>query len=685
MKNSIIVAGLLGVSALVAQETMFIHKSDLQTLGAKTAQTDSVYFSADKEIMYLNVNGQAQQFATANIDSLTFSDNTTDIYITYLDDRVSVINPLAFEGVDVAVSASQVTVTSSYEDEVVSYHISGETSDGYLKIYSSKKFNLKLEGVDITNPEGPAINIQSGKTARVEICSGTENLLADGATYATAPLNSDGEEEDQKATFFAEGDLKISGEGTLKITSNAYTHAIASDDVTEISGGNINITAAQRNAIVGKDGVEITGGTLNLNLAGNAVLEADGSGYDPTYPTGIKSDGNINIADAAITIKTTGKGNKGISADSAVSITSGTVEITASGNGATYTNSEGTADAYRSTCIKADGNVNISGGTVTLSNSGTAGMGINSDANINIYDGTINITTTGAEIAISGNSQGNPGGGWGGPGGGGGNPGGGSTADAAEAKAMKADSNVTVSGGTLNISSADDGIKAVVSVTITGGENLISKSTEGIEAPNITISGGNTVVNSSDDAINGTYGNGGESNDGSQVTVSGGRVVLNSTTGDAMDSNGNLTISGGVVIAHGPSSQPEVGVDVNGTFKINGGFLVVSEVYSQQSQSAVGSSTQYNVTARSSRTLSANTLFHVEDASGNTILTFQPVRNYSKVTFSSPDLTKGTYKIFTGGTCTGENQDGLYSGGTYSGGTEAKSFTISSTTTSVSW
>lgn len=675
MKNSIIIAGLLSVSALVARETMFIHKSDLQTLGAKTAQTDSVYFSTDKEIMYLNVNGQAQQFATANIDSLTFSDNTTDIYITYLDDRVSVINPLAFEGVDVAVSASQVTVTSSYEDEVVSYHISGETPDGCLKIYSSKKFNLKLEGVDITNPEGPAINIQSGKTARVEICSGTENLLADGTTYAAAPLNSDGEEEDQKATFFAEGDLKISGEGTLEITSNAYTHAIASDDITEISGGNIKITAAQRNAIVGKDGVEITGGTLNLNLAGNAVLEADGSGYDPTYPTGIKSDGNINIADASITIKTTGKGNKGISADSAVNITSGTIEITASGNGATYTNSEGTADAYRSTCIKADGNVNISGGKVTLSNSGTAGMGINSDANINIYDGTINITTTGAEIVISENSQSGPGGGWGD----------GSTADAAEAKAIKADSNVTVSGGTLNISSADDGIKAVVSVNITGGEILISKSIEGIEAPNITISGGNTAVNASDDAINGTYGNGGEANDGSQITVSDGRLVLNSTKGDAMDSNGNLTISGGVVIAHGPSSQPEIGVDVNGTFKINGGFLVVSEVYSQQSQSAVGSSTQYSVSARSGRTINANTLFHVEDSSGNTILTFQPVRNYSKVTFSSPDLTKGTYKIFTGGTCTGENQDGLYSGGTYSGGTEVKSFTISNTTTSVSW
>jgi hypothetical protein len=52
----------------------------------------------------------------------------------------------------------------------------------------------------------------------------------------------------------------------------------------------------------------------------------------------------------------------------------------------------------------------------------------------------------------------------------------------------------------------------------------------------------------------------------------GGMIVLNTSSGDGPDSNGNIVLTAGTVIVHGPQSQPEVGIDVNGTFTVSAGF-----------------------------------------------------------------------------------------------------------------
>ena len=88
----------------------------------------------------------------------------------------------------------------------------------------------------------------------------------------------------------------------------------------------------------------------------------------------------------------------------------------------------------------------------------------------------------------------------------------------------------------------------------------------------------------------------------------------------------------------------------------------------------------------SNTSLSASTLFHMQDASGTNRLTFQPIRNYYSIVFSSSELLNGsTYSIYTGGTCTGTVSDGLYTGGTYSGGTFRKTFTIAGKVTNVNF
>jgi hypothetical protein len=80
--------------------------------------------------------------------------------------------------------------------------------------------------------------------------------------------------------------------------------------------------------------------------------------------------------------------------------------------------------------------------------------------------------------------------------------------------------------------------------------------------------------------------------------------------------------------------------------------------------------------------LAAGTLFHIEDESGEDILTFAPAKAYQSVVLSSPELENGSvYIVYTGGSSIGTVTDGLYSGGTYTPGTQVTSLTISSIVT----
>jgi trimeric autotransporter adhesin len=145
-------------------------------------------------------------------------------------------------------------------------------------------------------------------------------------------------------------------------------------------------------------------------------------------------------------------------------------------------------------------------------------------------------------------------------------------------------------------------------------------------------------------------------------------------------------ISGGTIVVHGPQSSPEVGMDYNGTCTVSGGFLVISGTNSNMTQAPGTASSIYSLKMVSSASIAASTLFHIQDASGNDVVTFKPVRSYYSVVLSSALITAGSsYSIYTGGSSTGINSNGLYTGGVYSGGTLKKTFTVSAKVSSVSF
>lgn len=612
---------------------------------------------------------------------------TNAVTITFNDSTAVVTNDFSGSGVTVAVTKNEVVVNATVTTTEVNYVLKGKTGDGSFKLYSDYKFNLVLNGVSIINNDGPAINIQSGKKVTVNVLSGTNNRLIDGSTYATST-------EDQKGTFFSEGQLNFAGTGALTVTGN-YKHGIVSDDYIAIKEGNITIAKAASDGIHAKDYFKAEGGTLNITATGDGIDCDEGyvlisggtinitsvddgitASYDEATDVTITpyvqiTGGTVTVTTSGqkghainsesytsinstgtITLKTTGQGSKGIKTTGNFSLLAGTVSITTTGN-AYYDTDD--ADITAAAGIKCDGNLTVAAGTLTINSNGTGGKGITVDGTSAYNGGTVNITTTGAAYTYSGNST--------------------------EAKTIKSDGALIIAGAALTLSSMDDAIKSETSITITSGNITISKSVEGIEAPYITIADGTINVTSSDDCLNATKGNGGESNDGSLLTISGGNVYLSSTNGDPMDSNGSIVMTGGTTIVQGPSSQPEVALDYNGTFNISGGLLLASGPNSgNMIQATSNTSAQYTALIKVNGNIAAGTLVSIEDASGNVLATYKPTRAAYYLVFSSPSLLSGSsYKLYTGGSYTGGTTvNGYATGGTYSGGTQKGTFTISS-------
>lgn len=311
----------------------------------------------------------------------------------------------------------------------VGYIVIGSCSNGSVKIYSTKKFQIMANSLTLTNPTGPAINIQSGKTVYFTL-SGT-STLCDGATYAQATTGSDGTPEDQKGTLFSEGQLIFDGTGTLNVTSLGG-HGICSDDYIRVRSGNINITAAAKDGFhtndifrvgrtessspaitvnatgngidCGKGAVMIEAGTLNITSGGEAI-KAEYDGTDATVVTEIivnggyikaqttdeksaifKTNGNFTFTGGNIQGEVLGAGSKIINGKGDISIVDG--KITGISHG-TLSSDTTTAGGF-----KCDGDLLIDGGTIALDSKGEGSKGFNCNGNTTINGGKITLLTT---------------------------------------------------------------------------------------------------------------------------------------------------------------------------------------------------------------------------------------------------------------------------------------------------
>ena len=436
-------------------------------------------------------------------------DNTVVVYYTEQEATIIAASNIT-DYVSATITGAQVSmIQSSDVNEAVgeiTYILNGGSSNGSFTLEGSYKSTIMLNGLNLTNQNGAAIDIQNGKRIKVKLADGTFNSLTDGA---------DG---NQKASLYCKGHLEFSGSGSLNVVGNT-AHAISAKEYIEIKKSEITITKAIKDGINCNQYFLMESGTINISGTSDDGIQVS---YKDDTDREAEDSGTLTINGGSLNISVTADAAKALKADNDIIIAGGTINANVSGNGIWDSEKSKTK---ASACLGADNNVEISEGTLTLSATGSGGKGINCDNEFNFSGGNLNISTSGGMLVYSNGSlnhnyTGNT-----------------DRIDSdmkSSPKGVKADGNVTISGGEINIKTTGN-----------GAEGIESKSELTVEEGKITIRTKDDGINSSDN-----------------MYIKGGILDVISTSNDGLDSNKNLYISGGVTMAFGASGA-ECGLDAN--------------------------------------------------------------------------------------------------------------------------
>lgn len=571
----------------------------------------------------------------------------------------------------------------------------------------------------------------SGTTASaapVEVTYGTEDTSAAyDAASATAIVFSGSTMSIQGSGASAKGSvLTISAAGTYILSGTLTAGQVVVDagkeDTVRLILNGVSITCANSAPLYAKKAAKtiltLADGTQNTLTDGASYTFPDAETDEPSAAVFSKNDLTIN---GGGTLTVTGQYNNGIASKDVLTITGGTIRVTAAGDGlrgkdgvaiqnGTFTIDAGTDGIKSTNDTDADkGWISLDGGTYSIT---AANDGVQAETVLQIAAGTYTLKTGGGSANSSTDSKGEARPGWGQWSAGGSE----TTADAPSAKGLKAgagilltggvftvdssddaihsNGSVAISGGEYTLTSGDDGIHADAALTISKGTIRITKSYEGLEGGTIDISGGDIQLKASDDglnaaggsdssAMNGRPGQNGfsmGSNSSYYVRISGGNLLVDAD-GDGLDSNGNLYIDGGTILVCGPTGNGNGALDYDGSCEITGGILVAAGS-AGMAEAPGSSSSQCSLMVTYSSTQPAGTPLALTAADGALVAAFAPSKAYQNVVISAPALKQGSaYALYTGGTGTGDAA-GLYTA--YSGGAKLCTITLSAITTSVS-
>lgn len=486
------------------------------------------------------------------------------------------------------------------------YIVSGELTDGQLLVDAGDddKVQLVLAGATIHNEDGPAIYVRNADKCFATLDAGTENNLSDGSSYA---LEDDSDEP--YATLFSRCDLTLNGSGTLNVTS-AYRHAVCSKDDLVVVSGTYNISAVE-DGLRGRDSVKVRDGVFAIQAGGDGIKSSKDD--DPT---------------------------KGF-----VSIDGGTFDIQAGD------------DAVQGKTL-----VRLAGGSLTVA------------ANDDAFHSDLEMHLLGASIEAGAGDD-----------------------------AFHAETKLTVDGGTVNVTSCNEGYEAE-KIYVNGGDTHIVASDDGVNASAADLSDdadadtvSSTLPNGGTPGAPGKGGGaatpdaGGQAPAGAQqggsapeppagdnaggvgqadssclIQINGGYLVVDSA-GDAIDSNGNIEVTGGVLLVSGPTGDGNGAFDYDGSATVSGGtVLMVGST--GMAQSFTGGMQAFAMTSASGE---AGQSVGVVDGSGNVVASFTATKRFGMVLASSPAFTEGgEYTLVIGGEVANANADGYTDSSTVSGGSE---------------
>lgn len=437
--------------------------------------------------------------------------------------------------------------------------------------------------VDETAVKNNLVNIvYNGSSASVTVAGNIAQFITptvNGAHVTIEASNTDGVDGDeityQLSGTTSDGSLTLGG-------SYKCTISLAGVTMTNPSGAAITVTNSKRIQLSAKEGTtnSLTDGASGAQKAcvySKGQLQLQGKGtLNVVGKTkhGIKSASYISVKN--LTLNITSTVGDGISCEEYMEIKSGTIQLSGIGDDAIQCDLGGTASTGVTTNHEDEdtGNIYISGGSLTATVTAAAAKGIKADGDIIITNGTLNITTSG-------------GGSW----------------DSEEKKVkscagINADGNITISGGSLTLKSTGAGGKGISGdgTFVVSDSASITITTSG--AAVVASSGGTLSTVTSSQSLDRYTTNYKASPKGIKIdgaiTINGGQITITTTGagGEGMESKGTLvindgqitinsyddgincssdmTVNGGYIYAHATNND---GLDANGNMYIKGGLV----------------------------------------------------------------------------------------------------------------
>lgn len=484
---------------------------------------------------------------------------------------------------------------------------------------------LELNGVTVTYDSDSPIKAVSGSKLEISAKKDTDNVVKDNRANKKTDDENQGE-----GAISADIDLKLKGSGTLVVTGNYNNGVHTTKDLT-IQKLTLKATG-YNNAIKGKDSVTINSGTVQAYaVTGNGIKTEDSD-----LSSKGKQRGTIAINGGTVYVDSLHDAidaSYNIEIDELDSEVSTNISIKTGTNSSNYSKNTFKADSEKG--LKAQNNIIINKGTIVVAASDDA---IHANYGDTLENGS------------------------------------------------KGQGNITINDGLIQVASGDDGLHADNTLTVAGGKIVVTGATEGYEGNYINITGGYSYIYGTDDGVNVSK----KSFNSCAFTMSGGYldVAVRSGDTDGIDSNGNFTLSGGVIVTRGSpgttGSGMSTGLDVDGTVSMTGGTLIAFN--------GLEKSPSTSSTVRYAGTSGANTSTGFPGGPGGG----GPGRGGSGTTSSS--LAAGNYLLSGTGLKVSFTNDYVYgsfqvyssslaSGGKYTltrGGTTVYSWTQSSTSVTIS-
>ena len=242
-------------------------------------------------------------------------DNTVEVAYNGTTATVTVADNIASYITVSSDNSSHVIITSTIDGEEITYNLSGTSDNGSFCQNGSYKCEIALNGLTLTNPSGPALNIQNGKRIAISAKKGTTNTLTDGDAH------------DYNGCIYCKGHLEFKGKGVLNVEGKAK-HAISSGEYVGIKNLTLNITGAKKDGIHCKEYFLMESGTVTISNTGDDGIQCELDGDTSTGELADHEDedtGNVYQLDGTLTIKD--YSGKAIKADGTIFYRGGTQDF----------------------------------------------------------------------------------------------------------------------------------------------------------------------------------------------------------------------------------------------------------------------------------------------------------------------------------------------------------------------